>query len=78
MIEDEAQMELGVLGSAGAMQALSRLLWHARERVEMAADSVEHSTGREDMHGRRLVADIDAFRAAQGWSPNGFGGEGPR
>jgi hypothetical protein len=54
---------------------LSRLLFESRERVEMAADMVERRTGQTDDWGRRLVAEIDAYRAGRGWSPNGFGGE---
>lgn len=56
-------------------QRLSRILWESRERVEMAADVVERRTGQRDDWGRRLVAEIDAYRAEQGWSPDGFGGE---
>jgi hypothetical protein len=55
---------------------LSRLLFEARERSEMLADIVEIRTGRPDATGRRLVEEIDAYRARRGWSPHGFGGEG--
>ena len=54
---------------------LSRMLFEARERVEMSADTVELQVGKPDIWGRRLVAEIDAYRAEQGWSPHGFGGE---
>ena len=54
---------------------LSRLLFEAREVVEMFADVTHSTSGREDTWLRRLVADIDAYRAEQGWSPDGFGGE---
>lgn len=54
---------------------LSKLLFDARESVEMFADVVEARTGRRDEFNRRLVVDIDAYRAERGWSPNGFGGE---
>lgn len=54
---------------------LSELLWDARETAEMYADTVEHRTGAVDHHDRDLVARIDAYRAEQGWSPDGFGGE---
>lgn len=54
---------------------LSRLLWAAREIAEAHADIVEARAGKPDVYGRRLVAEIDAYRAEQGWSPNGFGGE---
>jgi hypothetical protein len=55
--------------------SLSRMLFEARERIEMAADVVESQMGKADHHGRKLVAEIDAYRAEQGWSPYGFGGE---
>lgn len=54
---------------------LSRLLFEARERIDMAGDMVERVTGQSDTHARTLVKEIDEFRVAQGWSPNGFGGE---
>lgn len=50
---------------------LSRLLWDAREMLDMAADQLERGVGPY----RDLVIQIDAYRARQGWSPNGFGGE---
>jgi hypothetical protein len=55
---------------------LSRLLFSARESIEMWADVVESRTGKRDEYNRRLVAEIDEYRAEQGWSPHGFGGEG--
>ena len=59
---------------------LSKMLWDARESLEMWADVVEHvaanNTGmRMDTHLRRLIKDLDEYRAERGWSPNGFGGE---
>lgn len=54
---------------------LSRLLFDAREQIEMWADVVERGTGQPADHLRRLVAEIDAYRAEHGWSPHGFGGE---
>jgi glutamine synthetase len=54
---------------------LSRLLFEARESVEMWADVVEARTGKADNYTRGLVARIDAYRAERGWSPHGFGGE---
>jgi hypothetical protein len=54
---------------------LSRLLFSAREAVEMFADVAEASAGRTDTHLRQLVADLDAYRAERGWSADGFGGE---
>jgi hypothetical protein len=55
---------------------LSRLLFDAREAVEMYADVVEGRAWLESAAVlRRLVADIDAYRVERGWSPHGFGGE---
>lgn len=54
---------------------LSRLLFEARENCEMFADVVERQSGRTDPSVRRVVAEIDAYRAEQGWSAAGFGGE---
>lgn len=54
---------------------LSRLLFESRERVDMAGDVVEAQTGKRDEWARRLVAEIDAYRASRGWSPDGFGRE---
>lgn len=58
---------------------LSRLLFLARESIEMWADTVESRVHRVDRHNRRLVAEIDQFRREQGWGPRdgfvGFGGE---
>lgn len=54
---------------------LSRLLFLARESIEMFADTVEGRAGRSAQHQRQLVEEIDAYRAARGWSPHGYGGE---
>ena len=54
---------------------LSKLLFESREQCEMWADTIEYRTGVHNSHSRRLVAKIDAYRAEQGWSPAGFGGE---
>lgn len=54
---------------------LSRILFEARERVDMMADIVETNTGQPDLHGRRLMKEIDDYRAKQGWNPHGFGKE---
>jgi excisionase family DNA binding protein len=56
-------------------ERLSRMLFEARERIEMHAELVEQATGRPDDWGRRLVRQIDEYRAERGWSPHGFGGE---
>lgn len=54
---------------------LSKLLFDAREAAEMYADMVQRQAGRDSAFLRKLVADIDAYRGEQGWSPDGFGGE---
>ena len=54
---------------------LSKMLFDAREQIEMWSDVVERRSGQESKHTRRLVAEIDAYRAERGWSPHGFGGE---
>lgn len=54
---------------------LSKMLFSARESIEMWADVVESQTGKESNHERRLVAEIDAYREERGWSPHGFGRE---
>jgi hypothetical protein len=56
-------------------ERVSRLLWLAREGIDIFADLL---TNREPGRGgsmRNLVDEIDAYRAERGWSPNGFGGE---
>jgi hypothetical protein len=54
---------------------LSRMLFEARERVEMLADIVEGRTGKPAEYERGLVREIDAYRAARGWNPHGYGDE---
>ena len=54
---------------------LSRIMFDAREQIDMWADVVEVQSGQPADHQRRLVAEIDAYRAVRGWSPHGFGGE---
>lgn len=56
-------------------EELSRLLWDSRELIEMLRDLVEKRSGRQDTWSRRVIAEIDAYRAERGWSPGGFGGE---
>lgn len=58
-----------------AAERLSKLLWDARENLEILADVVERRSGRPDTFTRGLVRQIDEYRAEQGWNPNGFGGE---
>lgn len=55
---------------------LSKLLFEARELIDMFGDVVESRSGRPDAQSRRVRDEIDAFRAERGWSPHGFGGEG--
>lgn len=54
---------------------LSRILWDAREGLEMWADVVEAQTQKRDTGTREVIAEIDSYRDERGWSPNGFGGE---
>lgn len=54
---------------------LSRMLWHARELIDMYADIVEAEIGKPEKSSRKLIAEIDEYRAEHGWSPHGFGGE---
>lgn len=57
------------------VRRLSRMLWSARESLDMLADLVEISLDEPDTNTRELIAEIDAYRTDRGWSPNGFGGE---
>lgn len=57
---------------------LSRLLFAAREEIEMWADVVEARTGKQATHTREVLAQLDTYRAERGWSPDGFGGEHDR
>lgn len=54
---------------------LSKMMWSAREGLEMLADIVENRTGQHAFATRRDLAEIDSFRAKLGWSPHGFGDE---
>lgn len=54
---------------------LSRLLWDCREIVEMYLDVVEGRGGRRSEYLRRILGEIEAYRAERGWDPDGFGGE---
>jgi hypothetical protein len=53
---------------------LSRLLFEAREQIDMWADVIEARGGYSAVT-RAVRDEIDAYRAERGWSPNGFGGE---
>jgi hypothetical protein len=54
---------------------LSKLLFLAREELEMWADVVESETGKPADSTRRVIEGIDAYRQERGWSPHGFGSE---
>jgi len=54
---------------------LSKLLFEAREQIDMLNGIVESQSGRVDNWSRRVRDEIDAYRAEQGWSADGFGGE---
>lgn len=54
---------------------LSKILFEARERIDMSIDVVEIRLGQVDRQGRAIRDEIDVYRAEQGWSPDGFGGE---
>jgi hypothetical protein len=54
---------------------ISRLLFCAREEIEMWADVVESRSGEIAESQRRTIREIDEYRAERGWSPHGFGGE---
>lgn len=60
----------------GGDAELSKLLFEAREQLDMWADIVEVKSGVPARYPREVVARIDAYRAERGWSPDGFGGEG--
>ena len=54
---------------------LSRLLFEARELIDMYADVVSRSSGTPDAWSTRVRDEIDAYRANRGWNPNGYGRE---
>lgn len=54
---------------------LSKLLFEAREAVDMYADIVAARTGGRSLYLDQLRDRIDDYRAECGWNPNGFGGE---
>ena len=57
-------------------EALSRILWNARENIEMYADLIEGRHGKAaGVPLRDDIKEIDDYRASRGWSPNGYGGE---
>jgi hypothetical protein len=54
---------------------LSRLLYEARTAVELLGDRLRSRTGEKDRWSKRLISEIDEYRAERGWAPDGFGGE---
>ena len=54
---------------------LSRMLFEARELIDMLTDIVENRSGQRDEWSRRVRNEIDDYRHERGWSPHGFGGE---
>jgi hypothetical protein len=56
-------------------QALSSLLFRARENLSMFADFVANRGSGQPQELERIIAEIDTYRAAQGWDPDGFGKE---
>lgn len=56
-------------------QRLSAMLFQARELIGMLRDIVEIRTEQTDTWSRRVINDIDIYRAEKGWQPNGYGDE---
>ena len=54
---------------------MSKMLFDARESIQMFYETVEHRTGQMDYYNRGLVDTIDDYRISHGWNPYGFGGE---
>jgi hypothetical protein len=66
---------MSALFSDDEAQLLSKLLFEAREQIDMWGDVVAIRTGVQDNYTRGLRDRIDAYRADKGWSAGGFGGE---
>jgi hypothetical protein len=66
---------MNAIGAAMGDAELSKLLFEARELIEMFADVVESRTGAVDASMRVVVCRIDEYRAGRGWNPDGFGAE---
>jgi hypothetical protein len=75
-MSDQPQLpqEQVVVISTDAAQ-VSRMLFLASELLDMYGDLVFSLSDRKDPGIYGLKQDIDGYRAAKGWSPNGFGGE---
>lgn len=54
---------------------LSKLLFEAREAIDMLADMCESRAKVADTYDRDLVRRIDAYRFERGWNPDGYGNE---
>lgn len=54
---------------------VSKLMFEAKESLEMWNDVVNAKMGRDDPYTKGLIDRIVEYRKTQGWSPNGFGGE---
>lgn len=54
---------------------LSKMLWDAREQLDMWSDVVAKTVGKRPEGIDRLRHEIDQYRKEKGWSSNGFGGE---
>jgi hypothetical protein len=56
---------------------LSKLLWDAREYLDMFGDiaMARYPNGGPTISIHKVRDEIDAYRSERGWSPNGFGGE---
>lgn len=59
----------------GDAARLSKLLFEAREIVDMYRTVVWSQTGKADPWASRVRDEIDAYRAERGWSRHGFGNE---
>lgn len=56
-------------------EKLSKLLFDARESIEMFVDILERRTKAVALYERGIIKQIDEYRKTKGWSPHGFGGE---
>jgi len=56
---------------------LSKLLFCAMDDLSMWRDVVEQDSGKPATGLNRAIQEIADFRSKLGWSPSGFGGEGP-
>lgn len=75
-VTDTAEAVQDMTLSDVAQQQLSKMLFEARELIDMFGDAVEARAGKADTWARRVRDEIDAFRRSFGWNDDGFGGEG--